>query len=143
VEYVGQIWTASSSREVILAGIGAVPGRETLPGQAGGSEEETLLRDFALHLSASGRWAVMAPDPLKGIRDFYVAPLSSSADYQLMGNAMRGFDLKENKDIYLLGILVVANEVLRQDSFVAVAGNMVGSHIEESYDPVNKSALLP
>lgn len=110
--YIGSLWSGSSSRDVIFFKVISPP--------ALGGE---LVRLVA-HLEEAERWAVVAHDPGRGIRDFYLAPLASEADQRLFPSEASlpppGFDT-------LIGVIVVARD-----------GTRGTAAVDDAYDPESK-----
>lgn len=63
-DYAQQIWNNSSSRDVLLFALADPP--ESTPGMQ--------VADVVRWLGENERWAVVAHDRARGIRDFYIAP---------------------------------------------------------------------
>jgi hypothetical protein len=89
-DYVRQIWAGSSSRDVLLFHLTDEHGLSTII---------SYLRDH-------NRWAVIAHDPMRAIRDFYLAPIASPEDLQLFGE-----DVPTSIEFpALIGVLVVGKD---------------------------------
>lgn len=110
--YVGSLWSGSNSRDVIFFEVVSPP--------ALGGE----LARLVTHLEEAERWAVVAHDPGRGIRDFYLAPLASEADHRLFPSEASlpppGADM-------LIGVIVVARDGTRGPAVV-----------DDAYDPESK-----
>ncbi|PJF19727.1 hypothetical protein PSACC_00453 [Paramicrosporidium saccamoebae] len=106
-DYVRQICAGSSSRDVLFFHL---------------SDEAGALETIISYLTEHNRWAVIAHDPGRAIRDFYLAPLTEETDWELLGEGVSRLELPA-----LIGVLVVGKD-----------GKTVPGPAVDRYDPHNK-----
>lgn len=118
-EYVQQIWAGSSSRDVLLFSLSPVVLSASTAGKSMPATQQSAptVPDLATYLLQNDRWAVVAHDPQRGIRDFYLAPVVDPARFAM--------PLPQQCTLpVLMGVLVVAKD-----------GRAVTSPVQDLYDP--------
>jgi hypothetical protein len=116
-DYVRQICAGSSSRDVLFFHL---------------SDDTDTLKTIISYLTEHNRWAVIAHDPGRAIRDFYLAPLTEETDWELLGEGVSRLELlgegvSKLELPALIGVLVVGKD-----------GKTVPAPAIDRYDPHNK-----
>lgn len=129
-DYVRTIWAGSSSRDVILLHLGEGGGGGVAAGS--GDQSSPTVASVVEYLRGHQRWAVVAHDPSRGIRDFYVATVDAEDLQGFVYPPSEAERLRNLELPALLGILVVAKD-----------GRAAAIPQQDSYDPNRPSREIP
>lgn len=114
-DYVQQIWAGSNTRNVLLFSLSSLDA--AVGGKMTTEQPAPTVSDLIAYLLQNDRWAVVAHDPQRGIRDFYLAPANDPAQFAMPLPPQCTLPA-------LMGILVVAKD-----------GRATTSPVQDLYDP--------